>query len=64
VYLFRTLHPMPIVLKPERPSLPNEMLVTFLSFFAACLVLCLALVRARYRYAVQRDALRTLEGDR
>ena len=62
VYLFRTLHPMPIVLKPERPSLPNEMLVTFLSFVAACVVLCLALVRARYRYGVQRDALRALEG--
>jgi heme exporter protein C len=62
VYLFRTLHPMPIVLKPERPSLPNEMLVTFLSFVAACVVLCLALVRARYRYGVQRDALRAMEG--
>ena len=26
VYLFRTLHPMPIVLKPSAPSLPPEML--------------------------------------
>ncbi len=35
VYLFRTLHPMPIVLKPDRPSLPTEMLTTFtLSVFA------------------------------
>ena len=63
VYLFRTLHPMPIVLKPERPSLPTEMLVTFLSFVAACAVLCLTLVRARYRYGVRRDALRALEGE-
>ena len=63
VYLFRTLHPMPIVLKPERPSLPNEMLITFLSFVAACVVLCIALVRARYRYGVERDALRALEGE-
>jgi len=64
VYLFRTLHPMPILLKPEKPSLPNEMLVTFLSFFAACTLLCIALVRARYRYGVQRDALRALEDRR
>ena len=63
VYLFRTLHPMPIVLKPERPSLPNEMLITFLSFVAACVMLCLALVRARYRYGVVRDALRAMESD-
>jgi heme exporter protein C len=61
VYLFNTLHPMPIVLKPEKPSMPNEMLVTFLGFFAACTVLCIALIRARYRYGVARDALRALE---
>ena len=24
VYLFRTLHPMPIVLKPSAPSLPRR----------------------------------------
>src|SRR5207249_8214816 len=27
VYLFRTLHPQPIVLKPSSPSLPGSMLV-------------------------------------
>ena len=61
VYLFNTLHPMPIVLKPDKPSMPNEMLVTFLGFFAACTVLCIAFIRARYRYGVARDALRALE---
>jgi heme exporter protein C len=61
VYFFNTLHPKPIILKPDKPSLPNEMLVTFFAFFAACTVLCLALIRARYRYAVARDALRALE---
>lgn len=61
VYFFNTLHPMPIVLKPDRPSLPNEMLVTLLIFFGACTVLCLALIRARYRYGVTRDRLRALE---
>ena len=30
VYLFRTLHPQPIVLKPSAPSLPPEMLTTLL----------------------------------
>src|SRR5512147_3198548 len=30
VYLFRTLHPMPIVLKPSKPSLPGSMLATLL----------------------------------
>jgi heme exporter protein C len=63
VYLFNTLHPKPILLKPERPSMPNEMLVTFLGFFAACSVLCIALIRARYRYGLDRDALRALELD-
>lgn len=63
VYLFRTLHPMPIVLKPDRPSLPNDMLVTFLSFFGACTLLCIALIRARYRYGVARDALRVAEAE-
>ncbi len=62
VYLFRTLHPMPIILKPEKPSLPNEMLITMLISFGSYLLLCVALLRARYRYTVQRDALAVLEG--
>jgi heme exporter protein C len=63
VYMFRTLHPQPIILKPERPSLPNEMLITFLSFFGSCTLLCIALIRARYRYGVARDALRIAEAE-
>jgi heme exporter protein C len=55
VYLFRTLHPRPIVLKPDRPSLPNEMLTTLLLAFAAFTLLYIALVRARYRLARERD---------
>jgi heme exporter protein C len=61
VYLFNTLHPMPILLKPAKPSMPNEMVVTFLGFFTACAVLCIALIRARYRYGLERDALRAIE---
>jgi heme exporter protein C len=55
VYLFRTLHPMPIVLKPSEPSLPAEMLTTFLISFAAFLFFCVALIRARYRLALLRE---------
>jgi heme exporter protein C len=56
VYLFRTAHPMPIVLKPERPSLPGEMLTTFILANAAFLFFCATLIHARYRLAVARAA--------
>ncbi len=61
VYLFRTMHPMPIVLKPERPSLPEPMLVTLLISLGAFVLLFAALFRTRYRYALQRDAVAALE---
>ena len=57
VYLFRTLHPQPIVLKPSAPSLPGEMLTTLLLAFGAFALLFVALVRQRYRLATLRDAL-------
>lgn len=57
VYLFRTLHPKPILMKPDAPSLPTEMLTTVLLAFAAFTLLYVALLRVRYRYAVERDAL-------
>jgi heme exporter protein C len=55
VYLFRTLHPRPIILKPDRPSLPAEMLTTMMFALAAFTLLYVALVRARYRLARERD---------
>lgn len=55
VYLFRTLHPQPIVMKPSAPSLPGDMLITLLIAFAAFTLLYVALLRARYRFAVERD---------
>jgi heme exporter protein C len=54
VYLFRTLHPMPIVLKPEQPSLPPEMLTTFAASTLAFLFFCVMLLRVRYRLALMR----------
>jgi len=62
VYLFRTLHPMPIVLKPDRPSLPSEMLQTLLFSFAAFFLLYLALLRERYRLGEERALLAEREG--
>jgi heme exporter protein C len=55
VYLFRTLHPQPILMKPSAPSLPGEMLTTLLLAFASFTLLYVALLRSRYRYAVTRD---------
>ncbi|HEV7839225.1 MAG TPA: cytochrome c biogenesis protein CcsA [Gemmatimonadaceae bacterium] len=56
VYMFATMHPRPIIGKPDAPSLPNEMLLTFLIAMVSFTLLYVALVRSRYRYAVERDA--------
>jgi len=57
VYLFRTLHPQPIVLKPSAPSLPPQMLHTLLFAFGAFALLFVAFLRARYRLAEAQDVL-------
>ncbi|HJU90441.1 MAG TPA: cytochrome c biogenesis protein CcsA [Gemmatimonadaceae bacterium] len=62
VYLFRTLHPQPIILKPSRPSLPSEMLTTLLVAIASFTLLYAALVRVRYRLATMRDAIELESG--
>lgn len=62
VYLFRTLHPRPIVIKPSAPSLPPEMLTTLIISFLAFSLFYLALVRQRYRLASERDLLELEEG--
>jgi heme exporter protein C len=56
VYLFATMHPMPIVGKPSAPSLPSEMLLTLMVSLCSFTLLYFAFVRSRYRYAVERDA--------
>lgn len=55
VYLFRTMHPMPIVLKPSAPSMPADMQLTFFSAFVALTLLFVGLLRARFRLATLRD---------
>src|ERR1700674_348454 len=57
VYFFATMHPKPIIGKPDRPSLPNEMLLTFFVSFVSFTLLYVAFVRSRYRYAVERDTI-------
>src|ERR671914_22289 len=56
VYLFRTLHPQPIVLKPSAPSLPPEMLRTLLLSTVVFILLYLGLVTARYGLALAGEA--------
>ena len=62
VYLFRTMHPKPIVIKPSAPSLPSEMLITLAISFVAFMLFYFALVRQRYRLGTERDLLEQEEG--
>jgi heme exporter protein C len=57
VYIFRTLHPMPVLLKPSAPSMPREMVITLVSSFCAFTLLYAWLLRERYRLAVERDLI-------
>lgn len=61
VRLFRGMHPGPVVLKPEKPSLPSEMLLTFIVANIAFMLLFFALLRMRMRWAALRDARAQLE---
>lgn len=55
VYLFRTLHPMPIVLKPSRPSLPPSMLTTWLLALGVFTLLYVGFVMQRYGLSQVRE---------
>jgi heme exporter protein C len=57
VYLFRTLHPQPIVLKPSAPSMPPEMRLTLFLSLGAFALLFVGLTRARLRYAAEAELL-------
>jgi heme exporter protein C len=48
VYMFRTIHPKPVILKPEAPSLPGSMLSTLLMGFGIFTLLYLGLTLVRY----------------
>lgn len=51
VYLFRTLHPQPVLLKPSAPSMPPDMLRTLLVGMGAFTLLYLGLLTLRYGLA-------------
>ena len=51
VYLFRTLHPDPMLIKPSAPSMPGVMLVTFLSSLGVLVLLYVGFVVQRYALA-------------
>ena len=55
VLWFRTLHPLPVVLKPEGPTLPGVMLATLMFALGAFTVLYAALVWQRYAQAHLAD---------
>ncbi len=56
VYLFRTLHPQPVVLKPSAPSLPPVMLRTLLLSVLVFTVLYIGLVTVRYGIAMAEES--------
>src|SRR5687767_4257122 len=55
VYLFRTLHPQPVVLKPSAPSLPPAMLRTLLISALVFVLLYVGLVTIRYGLALAEE---------
>jgi heme exporter protein C len=48
VYMFRTIHPRPVVLNPEGPTMPGSFVATLLFSLAAFTLLYLGLVTMRY----------------
>lgn len=57
VFMFPTLHPMPIILKPSAPSLPWSMLSTWLFSFGVFSLLYVGFVVQRYALSHLREQL-------
>jgi heme exporter protein C len=55
VYLFRTLHPEPILMKPDKPSLPGDMLLTLLASVGVFTMLYAGFLAQRYALALFED---------
>lgn len=56
VYLFRTLHPMPVVMRTDGPKLPGPMLLTLLLSVGAFTLFYAALLTRRYAQVTLADA--------
>ncbi len=63
VYYFRTLHPMPIILKPSSPSLPGSMLATWLFSLCVFTLLYVGFVLQRYALSYLREQLEAAGGE-
>jgi len=57
VYMFPTLHPMPIVLQPGRPKLPASMLTTWLLALGVFTLLYVGFVVQRYALSYLQEQL-------
>jgi heme exporter protein C len=55
VYLFRTLHPDPVLLKPGAPGMPSVMLITLLLSIGVFTVMYVGFVVQRYAITILRD---------
>lgn len=55
VYMFRTLHPEPVVLKPSGPTMPGSMVLTLLLSVGVFTMLYAGFVTQRYALSVLRD---------
>lgn len=60
VYMFPTLHPMPIVLQPGRPKLPGSMLETWLFSLGVFTLLYVGFVVQRYAVSYLREQLEAM----
>lgn len=63
VYLFRTLHPQPVLLKPSAPSMPPEMLRTLLTSVGVFTVIYLGFALTRYGLGLMREAKGVADAD-
>ena len=63
VYLFRTLHPQPVLLKPSAPSMPPEMLRTLLTSVVVFTVIYLGFALTRYGLGLMREAKGVADAD-
>ena len=55
VYMFRTLHPDPVLLKPGAPGMPGAMLTTLLLSILVFTVMYVGFVVQRYAITILRD---------
>lgn len=63
VFMFRTLHPQPIILKPSAPSLPESMLETWLLSLGVFTLLYVGFVTQRYALSLAREEREGGSGD-